>query len=189
MSIATANFTHQFLVAMPEMMDPRFAHSITYILDHSDEGAVGLVINKPMDLKVSSLLDEIDMPVRVPLRHPDAKVLCGGPVAPNVGFVLHRDVGDWAATREADGGIYVTSSRDILEAIAEGRGPDDYLVALGYAGWGPGQLEAEMVMNTWLSCPVDQNIIFHLPLDQRWLAAARGMGVDMTLLSHQVGHA
>ncbi|NNM52864.1 MAG: YqgE/AlgH family protein [Pseudomonadales bacterium] len=189
MTLPTANFSHQFLLAMPGMLDPRFVETITYVLHHDDEGAVGLVINRPTELTIQELLTEVALPAQAPLRWPEARVLSGGPVAQHVGFVLHHQGGTWMSTRVLPDELYLTSSRDILQALAEGRGPDDYLVALGYAGWGPGQLEQEIVQNAWLSCPVDQQILFHLPMEQRWQAAARSLGVDMRLLDVGVGHA
>lgn len=189
MTLENANFSNQLLIAMPDLGDARFERTITYILDHNEEGAVGLVVNKPLNLKLAALLDEVSTHAIAPLRHPDAPVMFGGPVSPNVGFVLHRQQGEWGSTREVAEGIFVTNSKDILDAIALGTGPDDYLVALGYAGWGPGQLEEEMKMNAWLTCPADQRILFDLPLEQRWQAAARSIGIDVALLSHEVGHA
>ncbi len=189
MKLPVANFTHQFLIAMPGMQDPRFSESITYMLHHDPEGAVGLVINKPTDLSVHDLLKEVAVPAQISLRRPDAKVLNGGPVAQHVGFVLHYEGGDWTSTRILHDGLRVTSSKDILQAIAKGHGPDDYLIALGYAGWGPGQIEQEMAANAWLNCPADQSILFSVPFDERWGAAARMMGVDVRLLHAGIGHA
>lgn len=183
-----ANFSHQFLIAMPDMADPRFAHSVTYIIEHNSHGAIGLVVNRPIDLPVVTLLGEIGKEPVAPQDKPDLPVLFGGPVEPQLGFVLHRQAGSWSSTIQAGEGVYVTNSRDILEAIARGHGPDDFLVVLGYAGWGPGQLEAEMAHNSWLNCPADDRIIFDIPFEQRWQAAAGKLGIDLSLLSHQVGH-
>lgn len=189
MTLENANFTHQCLIAMPAMADPRFAHSLTYIIKHDEDGAVGLVVNKPLELPLTKLLSELSSNLVAPLRHPDQKVLFGGPVNTQMGFVLHRDRGSWNSTLPVAEGICVTSSRDILDAIAQGQGPDDYVVALGYAGWSAGQLEEEMGANAWLTCPADPDLLFHLPLDQRWGAGIHKLGVDPAFLASEAGHA
>lgn len=189
MTLENANFTHQCLIAMPAMADPRFSHSLTYIIRHDEEGAVGLVVNKPLELPLSTLLSEIGTGVMAPLRHPDQPVMFGGPVNPQMGFVLHREQGSWGNTLLISDGIHVTSSRDILDAIARGEGPDDYLVALGYAGWGAGQLESEMVANAWLTCPADTELLFSVPFDERWQAGIHRLGVDPAFLASEAGHA
>ncbi|HEX6590940.1 MAG TPA: YqgE/AlgH family protein [Moraxellaceae bacterium] len=189
MSFENANFTHQCLIAMPAMADPRFAHSLTYIIKHDEEGAVGLVVNKPLNLPLKKLLSEISTNITVPLRHPDEMVLFGGPVNTQMGFVLHRDMGDWNSTLPISDGICVTSSRDILDAIAQGQGPDDYLVVLGYAGWSAGQLEQEMAANAWLNCPADPDLLFSLPFNERWEAGIHRLGVDPAFLASEAGHA
>lgn len=189
MSFENANFTHQCLIAMPSMSDPRFAHALTYIIKHDDEGAVGIVVNKPLALPLEQLFAEISTSLVAPLRHPEQRVLCGGPVNPQMGFVLHRQRGDWNSTMPVAEGICVTSSRDILDAIALGEGPDDYIVALGYAGWSAGQLEQEMAENVWLTCPADSELLFDVPLDERWQTGIKRLGVDPSFLSNDAGHA
>jgi putative transcriptional regulator len=189
MTLDNANFTHQCLIAMPAMDDPRFAHSLTYIIRHDDEGAVGLVVNKPLELPLTTLLSEISASAVAPLRHPEQRVMFGGPVNPQMGFVLHREQGDWGNTLPVSDGIYVTSSRDILDAIARGEGPDDYLVALGYAGWGAGQLESEMAANAWLTCPADAELLFSVPFEDRWQTGIHRLGVDPAFLASEAGHA
>jgi putative transcriptional regulator len=188
MEFANANFTHKILIAMPAMADPRFAETLTYIIKHDEDGAVGLVINKPLDLPLAQLLTEIRLP---PLGGTPAEspVLFGGPVQPQMGFVLHREAGPWSSCTPVDDDICITSSRDILDAISQGKGPHDFIVALGYAGWSPGQLEEEMANNSWLTCDADYELLFGLPYEQRWQAAASRLGVDLRLLSDQVGHA
>jgi putative transcriptional regulator len=188
MTLETANFTHQCLIAMPAMADPRFAHSLTYIIKHDAEGAVGLVVNKPLNLPLTKLLSEVSLPATAPLRDPESRVLFGGPVNPQMGFVLHPDGREWKSTVTVEDGICVTSSRDILEAIAAGSGPDDYIVVLGYAGWGPGQLEQEIVANAWLTCPADNDLLFHVPLKERWSAGIHRLGIDPAFLSTEAGH-
>lgn len=189
MSLENANFTNQFLIAMPAMADPRFAHSLTYIIRHDDEGAVGLVVNKPLQLPLTRLLEELSSSPVAPLRNPDQMVLFGGPVNTQMGFVLHRDRGEWGSTLPVSDEICVTSSRDILDAIAKGQGPDDYLVVLGYAGWSAGQLEEEMAANAWLSVAADPDLLFRLPFDQRWEASIHKLGVDPAFLASEAGHA
>lgn len=175
---------------MPAMVDPRFARSLTYIMRHDDDGAAGLVINKPMNLLLTKLLSEVTGTTNIaPLQPPDRPVLYGGPVSPQMGFVLHKESSHWTSTVSTHDGICVTSSRDILEAIAQGQGPDDYLVVLGYAGWSAGQLEQEMGNNAWLNCPADTDLLFHLPFKQRWQASIHKLGIDPVSLVHDAGHA
>ena len=179
----------QFLIAMPGMSDPAFAQSVTYICEHGESGAMGLIINLPMDLNV----DEIYRQLELPTDHESAErpVLAGGPVSVERGFVLHpaRDQSQWQSTLAVSGDIGLTASRDILEALAQGDGPDEYLIALGYAGWDAGQLEQEIADNAWLTVPADHRILFHTPIEQRWNAAARHLGVDLNLMSQTAGHA
>jgi len=189
MTLENANFTHQCLIAMPAMADPRFAHTLTYIIKHDEEGAVGLIVNRPTELHLARLLKEINAEPSAPLRQPELPVLFGGPVNPQMGFVLHREAGNWSSTLPVADGIYVTSSRDILDAIAKGEGPQDYLVALGYAGWEPGQLEAEMAENAWLNCTADTDLLFDLPFEARWQASIHKLGIDPAFLASEAGHA
>ncbi|MDP2225989.1 MAG: YqgE/AlgH family protein [Moraxellaceae bacterium] len=189
MTLENANFTHQCLIAMPAMSDPRFAHTLTYIIRHDDDGAIGIVVNRALELPLAKLLSEINATPTAPLRHPAQPVLFGGPVNTQMGFVLHRERGDWSSTLPVEDGIYVTGSRDILDAIARGEGPDDYLVALGYAGWSAGQLEQEMAENAWLTCPADADLLFALPLEQRWSAGIHRLGIDPAFLASEAGHA
>lgn len=184
-----ANYTHQCLIAMPAMADPRFAHAITYIVKHDEEGALGLVINKPLDISLKSLLDEVLKPEQPVSGEVERPVLFGGPVNTQMGFVLHRERGEWGNTLPIEDGIYVTTSKDILDAIASGLGPQSYLVALGYAGWTPGQLEQEMKENAWLTCPANPDLLFSVPLEQRWEAGIRSLGVDPAFLASEAGHA
>lgn len=191
MEFENTNFRHQLLIAMPAMADPRFVESLTYIFQHDENGAVGLVINKPLTLRLDKLLEEIRLPAfsggGVRVKQP---VMFGGPVQPEMGFVLHRDSGPWSSCMTVADNICVTNSRDILDAISQGKGPSDYLVALGYAGWSAGQLEEEMALNSWLTCPADEELLFSLPYEQRWKAAADRLHVDLRLLSSdQIGHA
>jgi len=180
--------THQFLIAMPALADPNFFQTVIYISEHNANGALGLVINRPLDLTLTQLLDHLHITTQH-LELSETPIHYGGPVQPEQGFVLHRPVGHWGATLRINDQIGITTSRDILQAVADGQGPDDLLITLGYAGWGPGQLEQELAENAWLSSPVDADILFHTPSDRRWLAAAALLGIDLNLLSSDAGHA
>jgi putative transcriptional regulator len=183
------NFTNHFLIAMPDLADPNFYHTVTYVCAHNQDGAMGIVINRPMDLDLGEVLDHMqiettssgDMSRHLPIYQ-------GGPVQPERGFVLHQPPGKWDAMLMVTPQLGVTTSRDILTAIASGKGPSRLLVALGYAGWTAGQLEKEMAENAWLSAPADVSIMFDVPAERRWQAAAAGMGIDLNLLSTQAGH-
>ena len=180
--------THQFLIAMPALADPNFFQTVVYISEHNPSGALGLVINRPLNLSLGQLLEHL----QIATDRPDLAsmpVFHGGPVQPEQGFVLHSPVGHWGATLRVTERIGITTSRDILQATARGEGPESLLVALGYAGWGPGQLEQELVENAWLSGPADFDILFHTPSERRWLAAAALLGIDLNLLSTDAGHA
>jgi putative transcriptional regulator len=179
---------NQFLIAMPGLKDPNFFHSVTYICEHNEQGALGLVINRPLDMQLGEILQHIQ------LQHsePEARriqVHLGGPVQQDRGFVVHEPLGDWEATLKVTDRIGITSSIDILQAIANNEGPERSLITLGYAGWGAGQLEQEMAENAWLSGPADPDILFNRPDEERWRAAAASLGVDLDLLSGEAGHA
>lgn len=180
--------TDQLLIAMPALADPNFFQTVTYISEHSANGALGLVINRPLNLTLDQLLDHLDIATERP-ELAKMPIHYGGPVQPEQGFVLHSPVGQWGATLRVTGDIGITTSRDILQAVADGQGPERLLVTLGYAGWGPGQLERELAENSWLSGPATFDILFQTPSDQRWLAAAALLGVNLNLLSPDAGHA
>lgn len=184
----TTNLTNHFLIAMPGLADPNFHHTVTYICAHNDEGAMGIVINRPLDLALSDVLAQMDMPTTHAALQ-DMAVYQGGPVQTDRGFVLHTPSQTWDSSIQISSAISVTTSRDILQALAKGDGPQHILVALGYAGWGAGQLEHEIAENAWLSGPADIEIIFTTPCERRWEAAARLLGVDIQMLSNDVGHA
>lgn len=179
-------FRNQFLLAMPGRVGGDFAASVTFLAEHNAEGAMGLVINKPSTLTVSDMLAHMDIEAHV--DH-DLPVFWGGPVQTERGFVLHRDEGEWESTLRIDGRLAITTSRDILEAIGNGFGPSAYLITLGYAGWGDGQLENEMLANSWLTTPTDEQIIFTAPIEQRWAASARLLGLEAHQISGLAGHA
>lgn len=179
--------TGQFLIAMPSLADPNFAHTVTYLCQHSAYGALGIVISRPLEIRLGSILESMQIPIQDE-RAAELPVYLGGPVQPERGFVLHSPVGNWQGTLAISDEIGLTASRDILAAIAAGEGPEKCLIALGYAGWGAGQLEQEILENSWLNVPADRAILFDLPPAQRWKAAALRLGIDLNLLSLQAGH-
>lgn len=180
---------NQFLIAMPGMSDPNFAHSVTYICEHSDDGAMGLVINLPMELTLGEIYQQLDL--ATDHQSANQSAMAGGPVSTERGFVLHpnNDRQRWQSTLAVSPSVALTASKDILESMSKGEGPAHYLVALGYAGWEKGQLEQEIADNAWLTVPADEQIIFHTPAEQRWSAAARDLGIDLNLISNTAGHA
>lgn len=184
----STSLTNHFLIAMPGLQDPNFARTVTYMCEHSEQGAMGIVINRPMDVRLGELLDQLEITTRHPAVN-QMPVYHGGPVHTDRGFVLHSGGRTFDSTLSITPEISVTTSRDVLEAIALGEGPDDTLIALGYAGWGSGQLEQEMSANAWLSGPASPDVIFHTDPSMRWLAAAQILGVDINLLSGEAGHA
>ena len=187
MSFSTTLANH-FLIAMPGLQDPNFSRTVTYICEHTDQGAMGIVINRPMEIRLGEVLEQLDIASDDP-QVLDTPVYLGGPVQPDRGFVLHCDGESYDSTLSVTSQISVTTSRDVLEAIANGSGPERMLIALGYAGWSGGQLEDEMSANSWLSGPANNDIIFRLPAGERWMAAAHLLGVDLNLLSAEAGHA
>ena len=184
----SVNLTHHFLIAMPAMADPHFAKTLTYICEHNEQGALGLVINRPIDMTLAMLLDQVSIPVAA--RECDSILVhFGGPVQTDRGFVLHGPVGNWQSTLSINSGIGLTTSRDILQAVARGEGPRHMLVTLGYAGWAPGQLEQELAQNAWLTVAARDDVMFDLPPAQRLAAAMEMLGVDYATLSEHAGHA
>ncbi len=187
-----AYLTNQLLVAMPTLADPNFAQSVTLICEHTDKGALGIVINRPLPMALGDVFDQLALPPADP-KFREQPVLRGGPVQQDRGFVLHPPSapGDrsWDSTIEVSPTLQMTTSCDILSSMARGQGPPQAVVALGYAGWDAGQLEDEIRSNAWLNVPADDSIIFTTPYDQRWQAAARLLGIDVQRLSHNAGHA
>ncbi len=186
--IETSYLRHQFLIAMPSLVDSHFHHTVTYLCEHNDDGAMGLVINRPLGLSLSDLLDHLAIPNRSE-QTAQIPLYAGGPVERERGFVIHRPLGNWDATLPIQDDIGVTTSKDILQAIACDQGPEQKLITLGYAGWGSGQLEREMAENAWLSGPMTPEILFDMAYRDRWTAAAKLIGVDLRLLSSDAGHA
>lgn len=180
--------TGQFLIAMPAMGDPNFDHTVTFVCEHSEEGALGIVINRPTDMKVGEILAQMQLP-QADEAVASRPVLQGGPVQLERGFVIHDSDEAFTSTLRVGEGLRVTTSRDILEAMAEGRGPARTEVALGYAGWGAGQLDEEMAANAWLTVPARADIVFATPYEQRWESAARLLGIDIRALGPEAGHA
>jgi putative transcriptional regulator len=181
-------FTNQLLIAMPGMLDPNFSTTVTLICEHNDEGALGIVINRPTTLKLAELFEQlsVDDPDPEAAENP---VLSGGPVGMERGFVLHGPEHSFENTLAVSDDIRLTLSRDIIDALATGSGPDNALVALGYAGWEPGQLEEEILANSWLNVPATPQIVFETPFADRWDSAARTLGIDIASLPTEAGHA
>ena len=182
------NLTHHFLLSMPQMSDTRFRQALIYILDHDKDGAWGVVINQALDMTLMEVFKQLN----IDSEHSEINneiILKGGPVDIEHGFVLHLADTSFESTRHFDGGVSLSSSRDVLEALAERNEPAEHLVLLGHAGWGPGQLEQEISDNVWLTCEADLEIIFHTPVNQMREAVAGLIGVDLGLMVGESGHA
>ena len=182
------DLTHHFLIAMPNMVDPYFAKSLTFICEHNDQGALGVVVNRPIDLSLQALFERINLKLE-PYELRGLPVYFGGPVQTDRGFVLHQPVGDWNSTLNIRDRLGLTTSKDILEAVGRGSGPAKMLVTLGYSGWAAGQLEHELGQNAWLSVEAGEQIIFDLPAEEKLPAAMELLGVDFASLSEDAGHA
>jgi putative transcriptional regulator len=187
-SAGALNLANHFLVAMPAMQDPTFAGTVIYVTEHSESGAQGLVINKPLDLPMQGLYERLDLPLD-DIRLGEQRVLKGGPVNNTHGYVLHKPLGNYNATVAVNHEVGVTRSRDVLEAVSRGEGPDQILVCLGYAGWSAGQLEDEVAANTWLTVPASDELIFNAPVDERFNRAFGLLGINPAFLSAAAGHA
>jgi len=182
------NLTHHFLIAMPAMQEGVFAGTLTYICEHNENGALGIVVNRPITLTLGEMFDQVN----IPLHQPDlAKmpVHFGGPVQTERGFVLHDTLGNWESTLRINDKLALTTSKDILEAMGAGKGPRNMIVTLGYAGWDQGQLEHEITENTWLTVPASEHILFDLPAEERLAAAMELLGVSYATLMEDAGHA
>jgi putative transcriptional regulator len=186
--MSAINLTHHFLIAMPNMADPYFAKTLTYICEHNDQGALGLVVNRPIDMTLQALFERLQLSLRDNERA-DAPVYFGGPVQTDRGFVLHTPAGRWQSTLRVREHIGLTTSKDILEAVGRGEGPGQMLVTLGYAGWSPGQLEHEITQNAWLTVEARDGIIFDTPAEERLPAAMELLGLDYARLQDAAGHA
>jgi putative transcriptional regulator len=182
------NLTNQLLIAMPAMGDPNFSQTVALICDHSPRGALGLIVNKPLPMRMHEIFQQLEIEISTgPLT--EQQVLRGGPMQTDRGFVVHRAGGEWDSTLKVSEALHVTTSRDILAAMARGDGPAEAMVALGYAGWDGGQLESEIRANVWLSAPVDLTLIFDMPFEARWEAAGRLLGVELSRISPMSGNA
>lgn len=186
--IKTNYLTNQFLIAMPTLGDPNFSHTVTYLCQHNAEGALGIVINRPANIGIQEILKQLHIKSYAE-KVSTIQVFSGGPVQPERGFVIHTPNTVWDSTLVVSETIALTTSRDILEAVADGKGPDKILIALGYAGWGEGQLEKEINDNTWLNTPCAPDILFDTPIEQRWNEAAGQIGIDIKRLTMPAGHA
>ena len=184
----SVDLTQHFLIAMPAMVDPHFARTLTLVCEHNENGALGIVVNRPTDLNLQGLLEQIKITPKCDGFN-GVPVHFGGPVQVDRGFVLHRPVGAWQSTLTVGSEIGLTTSKDILEAVASGDGPEQILVTLGYAGWAPGQIEHELAQNAWLTVPARNDILFDLPAEERLPAAMQLLGVDYANLSDVAGHA
>ncbi len=178
---------NQFLIAMPNLADPSFFHTVTYLCQHNEDGALGIVINRPAGMTLGDIFKQMEIKVSAP-NVGSMSVYSGGPVQQERGFVIHDAGGHWDSSILISENIALTTSRDILEAIAVGAGPSHFLVALGYAGWSAGQLEREVTNNAWLNAPFAADILFSTPPPLRWNQAAKQIGVDINLLTFQAGH-
>jgi putative transcriptional regulator len=194
---APINLTNHFLIAMPGLEDAAFSRSVVYLCEHSQRGALGLVINKPSDIDLQRLFEKVELPLRrVDLAH--TPVFQGGPVQTERGFVLHESVGAegdasgesvYASTLSIPGGLEMTTSKDVLEALSTGAGPRKVLVSLGYSAWGEGQLESELCENSWLTVAADREVIFNTPVAQRYDKALALLGFESWMLSPGSGRA
>ena len=202
---------NQFLIAMPSLGDDYFNKTVTYICEHNDEGAMGLIINMPVNITLFDLLKQIEendkelanedkstpeaettatLKENISLDHSlEQLVLSGGPISQNRGFVLHRTQPGWNSSLALNDDIMITTSKDILLALGTNKAPEQFMVTLGYAGWGPGQLETELQANSWLTIDADSDILFNTPIEQRWKKATEKLGIDIAHLSSDIGHA
>jgi putative transcriptional regulator len=184
----TTYLTGHLLIAMPSMMDPNFHRTVTYICEHNEHGALGLVINRPLDIDLAEVFAQLSL-ARTSEKMANTPILRGGPVELERGFVIHDSPAEWESTTGVRDSIQVTTSQDILSAMAAGNGPQRAVVVLGYAGWGAGQLEYEITENAWLNAPASAHIVFDTPFEHRWKEAAGILGIDLATISTDAGHA
>ena len=182
------NLTNHFLIAMPAMADPYFAKTLTYVCEHNDQGALGIVVNRPIDMTLQALFERLSLTLKDD-NLADAPIYFGGPVQTDRGFVLHAPTGNWQATLKVRDAIGLPTSKDILEAVGRGEGPRKMLVTLGYAGWSAGQIEHELTQNAWLTVEAKDAIIFDTPVEERLPAAMDLLGIDFARLADEAGHA
>lgn len=183
------SLANQFLIAMPSLDGSYFGRTIIYLCEHDDEGAMGLVINKPTELSIAKVLAELDLIDEDTDRLEHQQVMSGGPVQTDRGFILHNDNQQWSSSLKLDDQITVTTSKDILTKLNNQQGPDKFIMTLGYAGWSPGQLEQELADNAWLTLEADPDLLFHTPVNKCWDKALEKLGVSVDQLSLMTGHA
>ena len=187
--IPTSNdLAGHFLIAMPSLNDGFFNHAVTYICEHDENGSFGIIINQETNITLQQIADEMQISTEEDCKN-EQSIFIGGPVDQGRGFILHRPVGNWQSSLKVNDNVALTTSKDILQAIINNQGPENSIVALGYAGWAAGQLDDEMAANSWLTCPADEQIIFDTPVEKRWEAAAKLIGVDLSLLVGDAGRA
>ncbi|HAK92707.1 MULTISPECIES: YqgE/AlgH family protein [Massilia] len=185
------NLANHFLIAMPSIQDPIFGGTVVYVCEHNDKGVLGVVINKPTDMTMETLFDRVDLKLAEGLRATvvDEPIMFGGPVQDDRGFVLHSPGGRYSSSLSVTDDVAFTTSIDVLEAVASGGGPARMLVSIGYAGWSPGQLEEEISRNGWLTVGADARVLFDLPIEERYNAAIKLLGIDPFMLATEAGHA
>jgi len=184
------NLANHFLIAMPSMQDPVFGGTVVYVCEHNENGVLGVVINKPTDMTMQVLFERIDLKIDDRLDgHVDQPIMFGGPVQDDRGFVLHTPGQRYSSSLTVTSDVAFTTSIDVLEAVAAGDGPPRMLVSIGYSGWSPGQLEDEIGRNGWLTVGADPDILFNLPIGERYTAAMRLLGIDPLMLTSEAGHA
>lgn len=184
----SVNLTDNFLIAMPALEDPYFSNSLVYVCEHNENGALGIIVNRPIDMNLAGLLEKIDIKLEAESLA-DLPVYFGGPVQLDRGFVLHRPVGKWQLTLAVNGDVGLTSSRDVLASVGSAGLPSEIIVTLGYAGWSAGQLEEEIAQNSWLTVAAKPSILFDLPPEERLPAAMQKLGISFSQLSDVAGHA
>lgn len=184
-----SSLQNYFLIATPTLDGSYFSKTVTYICEHNDHGAMGIVINHKTELTLSQLLNLTEQEVRIDAEHEDCQVMEGGPVSRDRGFILHTCQPGWSSSMELSSEIMVTTSKDILTVIGNDKGPEKAIVALGYAGWSAGQLEEELESNSWLTLKADTDLLFNVPIEQKWEKAIEKLGINIWQLSPQVGHA
>lgn len=182
------SLTDNFLIAMPNMDDPSFLQSVIYICEHNEHGALGIVINKSIGVGIADIFSQMEIVLQSG-KAEQMPILFGGPIHQERGFVIHSPEKKWRSTLATSSEIMITTSRDILEDIANNAGPQKAIIALGYAGWGAGQLEEELGKNIWLHCKANPGVMFDIPIERRWIAAASLLGIDINTLSGDIGHA
>lgn len=185
------NLANHFLIAMPSIQDPIFGGTVVYVCEHNEKGVLGVVINKPTDMTMEVLFDRVDLKLAPGLRSSvvDQPIMFGGPVQDDRGFVLHSPGGRFSSSLTVTDDVAFTTSIDVLEAVASGAGPARMLVSIGYAGWSPGQLEEELSRNGWLTVGADAKVLFDLPIEERYTAAIKLLGIDPLMLATEAGHA